>query len=53
LEVDCKDDTISVRVNGQPVNELTGLSQKAGRIVLTSESSEVWFRKVDLEPLRK
>jgi hypothetical protein len=53
LEIDCKDDTISVRVNGQPVNELTGVSQKAGRIVLTSEPSEVWFRKVDLEPLHR
>jgi hypothetical protein len=53
LEIDCKDETITVRVNGQPVNELTGVSQKAGRIVLTAEGSDLWFRKVDLEPFHK
>jgi hypothetical protein len=55
LEIDCKADSISVRANGQPVNEITGLTkpQTQGRIVLTSELSEIYFRKVDLEPMRK
>jgi hypothetical protein len=39
-------------VNGKLVNEGTGASLTDGKIMLQSEGAEIYFRRVDLEPLR-
>jgi hypothetical protein len=39
-------------VNGKLVNEGTGSSFTEGRIMLQSEGAEIYFRRVDLEPLQ-
>jgi hypothetical protein len=51
LEVIADGDRITNVVNGQVVNEGTRSSLTEGRIVLQSEGAEIYFRRIDLEPL--
>ncbi len=52
VEVICDGDTIAHIVNGQEVNRGTEASVTRGRIILQSEGAEVFYRKVELTPLR-
>src|SRR5262249_4977793 len=51
LECVCAGDTLAVILNGEVVNTATGLSHTRGRIALGSLGAEVFFRKLDLQPL--
>jgi Domain of Unknown Function (DUF1080) len=53
VEVICDGGKITNIINGVVVNEGTDASVRKGRILLQSEGAEVWFRKVELEPLSK
>jgi hypothetical protein len=53
VEALCKGDRVTVKVNGETVNEAYDLRPAAGRILLQNEGSEVWFRKVVLRPIAK
>lgn len=53
IEVICDGDTIVNIVNGVEVNRGTKASLTKGRIVLQSEGAEVFYRKVELTPLKK
>jgi 3-keto-disaccharide hydrolase len=53
LEVIADGDRITNVVNGTVVNEATGSSLTEGRILLQSEGAEIYFRRVDLEPLSR
>jgi hypothetical protein len=53
IEVVCDGDKITNIVNGVVVNEGTNASVTQGRILLQSEGAEVFYRKVELEPLSK
>jgi hypothetical protein len=52
LEVIADADRITSLVNGQVVNEGTRSSLTEGKILLQSEGAEIYFRRVDLEPLK-
>jgi hypothetical protein len=52
LEADCDGASISYKVNGTVVNGGTNASLTRGRILLQSEGAEVFFRKVEVRPLR-
>lgn len=52
LEVLCDGDRVKVSVNGHTTIEGTNASPTSGKIVLQSEGAEVFFRRVDLYPLR-
>ena len=52
VECVCEGRRISVSVNGIKVNEATDCAPQAGRILLQCEGSEIFFRKVELHPLR-
>jgi hypothetical protein len=52
IEVVCDGDKITNIVNGVVVNEGTGASVTRGRILLQSEGAEVFYRKVEIAPLR-
>ena len=52
IEVVCDGDAITNIVNGQVVNKGTGASVTRGKIVLQSEGAEVYYRKVELTPLK-
>ena len=51
VEVVCDGDKITNIVNGVVVNEGTKASVTKGRILLQSEGAEVYYRKVELQPL--
>ena len=44
--------TLKYYVNGKLVNEATDATVSDGRIMLQSEGAEIYFRRIDLEPLR-
>lgn len=51
VECECEGRTIRIRVNGTLVNEARG-SLEGGRILLQCEGSEVFFRTLELHPLK-
>jgi len=52
LEVIADGDRVTNVVNGKVVNEGTRSSLAEGRILVQSEGAEIYFRRIDLEPLR-
>lgn len=52
VEVICDGSTITNIVNGVVVNKGTDASVTRGRILLQSEGAEIFYRKVELVPLR-
>lgn len=52
MVIECKDDRITVWVNGDLVNDGFGATARKGKIALQAEGAEVEFRKVTLTPLR-
>lgn len=53
VEVVCDGDTITNIVNGRVVNKAVRSSLTSGKIFLQSEGAEIFFRRVDLEPLTR
>ena len=51
LEIECDSDRISVKINGELVNEGTGMKILAGRVSLRNQSTAVEFRNIRLGPL--
>jgi hypothetical protein len=52
-EVIAKGDSLTYIVNGKVVNEGLRSSLTEGKILIQSEGAEIFFRKIDLEPLGK
>lgn len=53
VECVCEGKRLSVWVNGVQVNEATEVFPSAGRILLQCEGFEIFFRKFELQPIRK
>lgn len=51
-EIECRGDTIRVILNGTVVNEASQVRPASGRILLQCEGSEIFFRRVELRPVR-
>jgi hypothetical protein len=51
VECEARGDRLRIRVNGRQVNEAFDLWPRRGRILLQCEGSEIFFRRVDLQPL--
>ena len=51
LEVIADGDRVTNVVNGKVVNEGIRSSLTEGRILLQSEGAEIYFRRIDVEPL--
>jgi hypothetical protein len=51
LEVIADGDKVTNVVNGTVVNRATGATFRDGRIMLQSEGAEIYFRKVEVQPL--
>ncbi|HSD30086.1 MAG TPA: DUF1080 domain-containing protein [Vicinamibacteria bacterium] len=52
LEVIADGDRATIVVNGKVVNEAAGSTLTEGRILVQSEGAEIYFRRIDLEPLK-
>ncbi|MBI4325869.1 MAG: DUF1080 domain-containing protein [Chloroflexi bacterium] len=53
VECICREDRITLRVNGTAVNEAFKVFPRAGKILLQCEGSEIFFRALELHPLPK
>jgi hypothetical protein len=51
IEITCRGDDVTVKVNGELVNHATKLSQSKGAIALQSEGTPIEYRKVELRKL--
>jgi hypothetical protein len=49
-EIRAERDSVTLIVNGRQVNRATGCEPPPGRICLTAEGSQIFFRNVELEP---
>lgn len=52
IEVICKGDQVSISVNGHKTLAGTNAVPQAGKILVQSEGAEVFFRRLDVFPLR-
>jgi hypothetical protein len=52
VECVCAGTRITIKVNGSVVNEASEVWPRSGHILLQCEGSEIWFRKLELKPLR-
>jgi hypothetical protein len=52
LELIADGDTVKYYVNGKLVNEGVGANPHRGKILFQSEGAEVFFRRIELEPLK-
>ena len=53
VECICDGKKISILINGTVVNELFDVNPAGGKILLQSEGFEIYFRNVELKPLKK
>jgi 3-keto-disaccharide hydrolase len=53
LECICKGNTITLVLNGVTVNAGTDASVSKGKLLIQAEGAELFFRKIDLKPLKK
>ena len=53
LEVIADGNTLQYLVNGVVVNEATEVSPTAGKLLFQTEGAELFFRKIELNPLKK
>ncbi|MCC9608953.1 DUF1080 domain-containing protein [Blastopirellula sp. JC732] len=51
VECICRDDTITVKINGRIVNKCDCVTPSAGKILLENESNEIYFRNFEICPL--
>ena len=51
MEIVCRGDRVTVRVNGELVNEAHDVSQQQGAIALQSEGAPIEYREIVLSPL--
>jgi hypothetical protein len=52
LEITCKSDKVTVRLNEELVNQGSGLHDVPGRICLLSQGTEIHFCEIVLTPLK-
>jgi hypothetical protein len=51
VECLCSGSRITVKINGETVNECRDVSPAGGHILLQSEGDEVFFRNLEIRPL--
>ncbi len=53
VECICDGNRITVKINGQTVNECYSVFPAGGRILLENEKNEIYFRNFEIRPLKK
>jgi hypothetical protein len=53
VECICNGDRITVKINGEIVNECYNVFPSAGRILLENEKNEIYFRNFEIKPIQK
>ena len=50
-EIIADGDTVTLVINDEEVNQVTGCATNPGSILLTSEGTEIHFRNIEITPL--
>ena len=53
IEVICDGGSLTYFLNGRMVNAVTDCSVREGKLLFQSEAAEIFFRKIELHPLKK
>ncbi len=53
VECICRGDRITIKINGVTVNECFDTRPSAGKILLQNEGNEIYYRLLELRPLKK
>ncbi len=53
VECICDGDRVTIRINGTVVNECFNVSPSVGKILLENEKNEIYFRNIEIQPLKK
>lgn len=53
VECICNENRVTIKINGVTVNEALDVFPSAGKILLQNEGSEIYYRGVELRPLKK
>ncbi len=53
VECICSGDRITIKINGVTVNECFDTRPSAGKILLQNEGNEIYYRRLELHPLKK
>ena len=53
VECICDGDHITIKINGQTVNECYNVFPSAGKILLENEKNEIYFRNFEIRPLKE
>jgi hypothetical protein len=53
VECICRGDRITIKINGVTVNECFDTRPSAGKILLQNEGSEIYYRLLELHPLKR
>ncbi len=51
LECVCQADRMTILLNGRTINEAAHVQPQRGRVGIVSQGAEIFFRKIDLQPL--
>ena len=51
IECRCRQDSITIKLNGIVVNRVTPIFPRSGKILLQCEGSEIFFRRIGIRPI--
>jgi hypothetical protein len=52
VECICRGDRVTIKINGETVNECFDVVPRSGKILLQNEGSEIYFRNFEIGPLK-
>lgn len=52
VECICRGDRVTIKINGETVNECFDVFPRSGKILLQNEGSEIYFRNFEIRPLK-
>lgn len=52
VEIICRKDTITIKINGETVNRVYDVHPAGGKILLQNEGNEIYFRNLVIAPLK-
>lgn len=52
VECICRGDRVTVKINGETVNECFDVAPRSGKILLQNEGSEIYFRNFEIRPVK-
>jgi hypothetical protein len=52
IEIECEEDTLRFHLNGTIVNAAESSTLREGKVMIQSEGAEIFYRRIEVQPLR-